>query len=151
MAGRSFSEFVSKWEKSGLKFYRNCMRITNQFSTKYILENVLQKQNAHVTKILSDIGTINEAAVESEYVDKKITEFIKKVLIDEFDRENLNFVEVNKLAIRMSSYYREMYIHLKENETQKNVRNAIEKIVANKTGFIEQLTSEFERLSYDQS
>ena len=151
MKKKSFSELVVRCEKSGLQFYRDCMRITNQFSTKYILEKVIQKQRKHVTRLLADIGNVYDSVAEAAALEKKLQIFLQKELVREFDRENLNFVEVTKLAIRMTSFYRDMYMHLKENESLKNLHPVIDHIIESKSMFINQLTSELERLSYDQS
>jgi hypothetical protein len=147
MTPRYLSEYILDLEERGLQFYRDCMRMTNQFSTKYILERVLKRQRAHVKNLKSEIRHLQDLELS---IDPKIDvdDFLKNELPQEFDREQLNFVEATKLALRMSEYYHDLYNQLLQRFKQIEQQNLLKCVIEKKSEFTEQLNKEYERLRY---
>ena len=148
MTDRYLSEHIIDLEDRGLQFYSDCLRITNQFSTKYILENVLKRQTAHVKSLKSEIFQMQDSVELTIDIDVDLNNFLKNILPQEFDREHLNFVEATKLALRMSDYYLEMYRRLYQNSTDIEKQNLLKCVIEKKSEFTEQLKKEYERLRY---
>jgi hypothetical protein len=152
MTRRYLSEHIIDLEDRGLQFYRDCMRITNQFSTKYILGKVLKRQQAHVKRLKSEIFHLRDnvdLTIDINVdIDVDIDDFLKCKLPQEFDREHLNFVEATKLALRMSDYYLEMYRRLFQNSTDIEKQNLLKCVIEKKNEYTEQLKKEYERLRY---
>ena len=135
-------------EELGLKFYRDCIRKTNQFSTKYVLQKVLRVHQDHVEDLKLDLQNISEDKVDSNLVSELEKGVSSAELCEEFDFATLTFTEATRLAIRFAENDIRFYENFLEKDLDNPSRQAIERILYKKSTYVMQLKSEYERLRY---
>ncbi len=65
----SVKEFVRRLEKFNLDFYNNCLLKTNQFSTKYILQQAIKNQQDHQKELIPSMELLGTDEVDGRYLD----------------------------------------------------------------------------------
>ena len=112
-------DLLLKKEEQGLKFYRECIQKTNQFSTKYVLQKVLRVHQDHVEDLKLDIQNLSGDKIETSLI-SELEDFADNAeLCGEFDFATLTFREATQLAIKIS----ENDIRFYENLLTKNLDN----------------------------
>ena len=144
----SLNEFSRSIESRCIEFYKTCVLKTNQFSTKYILQKLIEQHKKHIKKLDLEFSFEGEEPLNSGHLENYTMQFSKAWQISAFDIENLNFVEATKLAISLINFQIDFYRQLTEEISGPEFQEIIEKIIVFKTDYIKELESEFERLSY---
>ncbi len=144
----SLYEVSRSIESHCIDFYKACVLKTNQFSTKYILQKMIEHHKKHLGIIKTNLSNEHEKIFAPDLLENYQQHFSNSESINSFDIVNLNFVEVTKLAIGLINlqidFYRQMAEDLEEVSTKKSIDNIIEL----KTNYIRNLETEFDRLSY---
>lgn len=143
-------DFLLKKEESGLKFYRDCIQKTNQFSTKYVLQKVLRVHQDHVEDLKVDIKNLSGEKVDNNIVSAldKNTSIVD--ICSEFDFATLTFREATRLAIQLAENDIKFYENLLEKKLDRSSKKAIERILYKKSTYVMQLKNEYERLKRGQ-
>ena len=141
-------DLLRRKEELGLKFYRDCIQRTNQFSTKYILQKVLRVHQDHVEDLKLELQNLSEDKVESSLVSGIEKGVSSTDLSKEFDLATLTFREATRLAIRFAENDIIFYENLLDNNLDNSSTKAIERILYKKSTYVMQLKSEYERLRY---
>jgi len=108
-----------------LKFYRECIQRTNQFSTKYVLQKVLRVHQDHVEDLKLDLQNLSEDKVESSLVSGIEKGVSSTDLSKEFDLATLTFREATRLAIRFAENDIIFYENLLDNNLDNSSTKAI--------------------------
>jgi rubrerythrin len=141
-------DLLRKKEEVGLKFYRDCIQKTNQFSTKYVLQKVLRVHQDHVEDLKLDLQNLAEDRVDSNLISEIEKGVSSTNLSDEFDLATLNFREATRLAIRFAENDIKFYEKLIEKDLDDSSKKAIERVLYKKSTYVMQLKSEYKRLKY---
>jgi len=142
-------DLLRKKEELGLKFYRDCIKKTNQFSTKYVLQKVLRVHQDHIEDLKLDLQHLSEDKVEANFVTQLEKGTSLSNLTDEFDLATLTFREATRLAIRIAENDIKFYEQLLENDLDKSSIKTIERVLYKKSTYVMQLKGEYERLKSD--
>jgi hypothetical protein len=141
-------DLLRKKEDLGLKFFRDCIQRTNQFSTKYILQKVLRVHQDHVEDLKLDLEHLSDDKVDSSLVSDIEKGLSLADLSGEFDLATLTFREATTLAIRFAENDIQFYEKLLEIDLDKFSIKAIERVLYKKSTYVMQLKSEYERLGH---
>jgi len=142
------SDIINKIESQGTQFYRHCLEKSNQFSAKFILNKRLKEYQQHVSELWTEIEDLQ---VELPDLSDEILpepEIIFNRLENEFEVENLNFVEATKLAIRMMQESIHYYKLILKSNNSTQWDEIINRILSTKQKYLNLLDSEYERLKY---
>lgn len=137
-------------EKQGLNFYRECIKKTNQFSTKYVLQKVLRVHQDHIEDLKLDIQNLSDDKIKSGLISEIDNSLSREQLCHEFDFATLTFREATKLAIQISESDIKFYEDLLTKDIDSSSKKAIERILYKKSTYIMQLKSEYKRLERRQ-
>ena len=137
-------------EELGLKFYRDCIQKTNQFSTKYVLQKVLRVHQDHVEDLKLDLNHLTEDKINGRLVSEIEKEISQTDLSLEFDLATLTFREATRLAIRFAENDIKFYEKLLEKDLNNSSIKAIDRVLYKKSTYVMQLKSEYERLKHDK-
>lgn len=143
-----FAKLLQKKEELGLRFYRDCIHKTNQFSTKYILQKFLREYQDHVEKLKKDIQLIAEKPLAEKFLAELDKSNTPQDLCKEFDLSTLTFFEATKLAIRLAENDIDFYGNFLDQKLNKASRQTLEKIISKKSAYVKQLKGEYEKLIY---
>ncbi len=135
-------------ESHGIEFYKTCLLKTNQFSTKYVLQRMIEHHKKHAKNLGSAITSDNENLLNTGLIETYQQKFAAAGMISDAEIENLNFVEATKLAIDLIKFQMEFYRQLCNQQEDPDLANDIETILAVKADYIRELESESDRLSY---
>ena len=138
-------DLLLKKEEQGLKFYRDCILRTNQFSTKYVLQKVLRVHQDHVEDLKLEIKNLSEDTLDSNLISELDKDSIREIC-SEFDFDTLTFREATRLAIKLSENDISFYEKLLDTDLNKPSQKAIERILYKKSTYVMQLKNEYERL-----
>jgi len=144
----SLSEISRSLETHIIEYYKVCLLKTNQFSTKYILQKLIEYHKTHTKDLKSNLVGDTGKYFQADLPDKYRQQFINSRKINSFDIENLNFVEATKLAIVLLNFQIEFYSQLAEDSDSESLRDRLEKIIELKNNYIRDLETEFDRLNY---
>jgi rubrerythrin len=139
-------DLLLKKEEKGLKFYRDCIQKTNQFSTKYVLQKVLRVHQDHVEDLKLEIQNLSGDKVDPNLVSNLDKVVSNEDLCNEFDFATLTFREATRLAIRLAENDIQFYENLLEKDLDSPSRKAIERILYKKSTYVMQLKNEYQRL-----
>jgi rubrerythrin len=139
-------DLLLKKEEQGLKFYRDCIQKTNQFSTKYVLQKVLRVHLDHVEDLKLEIQNLSGDTVESKLISDLDSAISSAELCNEFDFATLTFREATKLAIKIAEYDIQFYESLLDKKLDNPSKKAIERILYKKSTYVMQLKSEYQRM-----
>ena len=141
-------EFTRSIESYSIEYYKSCILKTNQFSTKYILQKLIESHKRHQLKIEAVLENDNDFSVEVRLLEEFRQNFNPAGIFGSVNVENLNFVEAAKLGIGLINYqimfYRQIVNDIKDTE----LRQELEKLVILKTDHRKDLQAESERLTY---
>ena len=143
-------ELLLKKEETGLKFYRDCIQKTNQFSTKYVLQKVLRVHQDHVEDLKLDIQNLSEDKLDTNVVSDLDDSISNADICKELDFATLTFREATRLAIQLAENDIQFYESLLEKNLENHSKKAIERILYKKSTYVMQLKSEYERLEKGQ-
>ena len=143
-------DLLLKKEEQGLKFYRDCIQKTNQFSTKYVLQKVLRVHQDHVEDLKLDIQHLSEDKLDSKLIAELDDSVSQAELCSKFDFATLTFREATKLAIKFAENDIQFYEGLLDRKLDNPSKRAIERILYKKSTYVMQLKNEYERLERGQ-
>jgi rubrerythrin len=143
-------EILLKKEEQGLKFYRDCIQKTNQFSTKYVLQKVLRVHQDHVEDLKMEIQNLSADKIDTAMVSELDEAISNADIRNEFDFATLTFREATRLAIQLAENDIWFYENLLEKKLNNPSKKAIERILYKKSTHVMQLRSEYERLEKGQ-
>jgi len=135
-------------EEQGLRFYKDCIHKTNQFSTKYILQKFLREHQDHIEKLKNELQDTAEKSLAKQFLKQLAKSDPPQELCKEYDLSTLTLVEATKLAIRLAENDIDFYGHLLEQKLKIVSRQALEKIISEKASFVKQLKSEYNKILY---
>jgi hypothetical protein len=141
-------DILKQKEELGLEFFRSCIRKTNQFSTKYILQKVLDERQTHVKNLLDDIKANTTQNIDKEIISIVENENSLQDFCEEYDFSTLSFLEATQLAIRVTEKDIEFYKNISIRNLDETLRTVIEKILSKKSAFLKDLQNEYEKLKY---
>ena len=139
-------KLLLKKEEDGLKFYRDCIHKTNQFSTKYVLQKVLRVHQDHVEDLKLDIKNLTSDKLDSGLISEIDKDVSRESLSTQFDFATLTFREATQLAIKLSENDIRFYEKLLDKDLDRSSKKAIERILYKKSTYVMQLKNEYERL-----
>lgn len=133
-------------EEQGLRFYRDCIHKTNQFSTKYILQKFLHAYQDHVEKLKDEFQVTAEKSLAKQFLEQLEKSDSPQEICKEFDLSTLTFVEATRLAIRLAENDIDFYGHFLDKKLNTASRQALEKIISKKSAYIKQLKDEYKKI-----
>ena len=144
----TISAFVRQLEEFNVDFYKNCLLKTNQFSTKFILQQVIQDHQKYKKDIIPDIDGLGEEQVESRYLENIIEDFRRNYVENQFELESLNFVEATELAVILIEYAIKKYDILLKYPLSSASKKSLDVIFQKKQNQLEMLKKEYEKRRY---
>jgi hypothetical protein len=144
----TISAFVRQLEEFNVDFYKNCLLKTNQFSTKFILQQVIQDHQKYKKDIIPDIDGLGEEQVESRYLENIIEDFRRNYVENKFELESLNFVEATELAVILIEYVIKKYEILLKYPLSSASKKSLDVIFQKKQNQLEMLKKEYEKRRY---
>ena len=129
-------------------FYKHCIRISNLFSTKFVLQKVIEIQKNHMNEIVNSMGNdLSQIRIPDVLAD--LTEaYLFHGIEKSFSLESLNFVEANQLAIHLVDNYINYYSKIIESESQEHIKSVLTNLIELKQDFRQKLNQEYQRLRY---
>jgi hypothetical protein len=143
-------ELVRKKEEVGLRFFRECINRTNQFSAQFILKKVINNYTDHVNAIDQEFQNIPPETVDQKLAAHLEEKFSPKDLCVEFDLSTLTFLEAAKIVIRMAERDIDFYKYFIKREINKSTQKALKNIVVQKTAYMDKLRNEYSRLDHQR-
>ncbi len=144
----SLSELSQSAESHFIEYYKACLLKTNQFSTKYILQKLIEYHKKHTEDLSSKLASDTGKYFPSDLTEKYHQQFSNSGAVNSFDIENLNFVEATKLAVVLANFQIDFYNQLAQDPDCESSRGRLEIIIELKKNYIKDLEAEFERLNY---
>ena len=144
----SLKDLVHQLEGFSVDFYRDCLLKTNQFSTKFILQQVIKAQQEQQKEMVELINLLGDEQVDARYLDNIIDNFSKKYVDGQFELESLNFVEATHLAIILMNYTIEKYKILMEYSLSRESKSSLHNIFKIKQKQLAELEKEYEKRRY---
>ena len=144
----TISTFVRQLEDFNIDFYKNCLLKTNQFSTKFILQQVIRDHQQFRQEILTYINELGEEEVDSRYIDNINEDFSKNFVDGKFELESLNFVEATELAVILIEYVLEKYEIVKKVSLSKTSTKSLNDIIQKKQGQLKTIKKEYDKRRY---
>jgi hypothetical protein len=135
-------------EREGINFFRHCIQKTNQFSTKFVLNKVIESYKQHVQGIENELPEFQTAVTVPDFLTELADSILMDGIEDLFDLEFLNFVEANKLAMHLVDNYITFYQRMAENEPPGRARNLVNELIDMKRNYRGQLQEEYQRLQH---
>ena len=120
-----FGDLLLKIEEQGLKFYRDCIQKTNQFSTKYVLQKVLRVHQDHVEDLKLDIQNLSSDKVDNKLISDLDEAISPEELCNDFDFATLTFREATKLAIKFAENDIQIYESMLDKDIDSPTKKAI--------------------------
>lgn len=146
----SLKEFSQSIETTSIEFYKTCILKTRQFSTKYILQKLIEQHKKHMSELDAHLVDSGSPTVKTSDLESYLSSFQKTGSIKIRDMENLNFVEATNLAIVLASFQLDFYRNLAEEMKGSPDLKDLDIILDLKSKYLDELKSELERLSYDK-
>jgi hypothetical protein len=144
----TISAFVSRLEEFNIDFYKNCLLKTNQFSTKFILNQVIQEHQKYKKDIIPDIDGLGEEQVDSRFLENIIEDFKRDYVENQFELESLNFVEATELAVILIEYVIKKYEILLKYPLSPASKKSLDVIFQKKQNQLDMLKKEYEKRRY---
>ena len=144
----TISAFVRQLEEFNVDFYKNCLLKTNQFSTKFILQQVIQDHLKYKKDIIPDMDGLGDEQVESRYLENIIEDFRRNYVENRFELESLNFVEATELAVILIEYVIKKYEILLKYSLSSASKKSLDVIFQKKQNQLEMLKKEYEKRRY---
>ena len=141
-------EFVHRLEEFSVDFYKSCLLKTNQYSTKYILQQAIkshQDQNKDIIRFLELPG---EEEVYTRHLENIMDDFSQNHVDGNFELDNLNFVEATHLAILLMEYVIAKYQILMKCKLSGETIKSLNDIYQMKQNQLEALKKEYEKRRY---
>jgi hypothetical protein len=143
-------EVIRKKEEMGLKFFKECINRTNQFSAQYILNKFLNTHINHVEELKQEMTRAPSDKINSKVVMELESRYSLKDLCMEFDLSTLTFLEAAQIMIRMAERDIEFYTTFKTKHIEKSTQKLLKKIVAQKAAYADRLRDEYSRLEHQR-
>ena len=144
----TISAFVRQLEEFNVDFYKNCLLKTNQFSTKFILQQVIKDHQKYKKDIIPDMDGLGDEQVESRYLENIIEDFTRNYVENQFELESLNFVEATELAVILIEYVIKKYEILLKYSLSSASKKSLDVIFQKKQNQLEMLKKEYEKRRY---
>ena len=137
-----FAEFLEQKEMRQIKFFRNCINKTNQFSAQFILEKFLIEHRNHLKELKKEIQVVATAEIRRGLNLLDENERFISQLCHEHDLSTLTLGESVHIAIKMEEWDLNFYKDLLNHSDQRNLRAALKRIISRKIHFIKRLKQE---------
>jgi hypothetical protein len=141
-------EFVRRLEEFSVDFYKNCLLKTNQYSTKYILQQAIKSQQNHNKDIILSPDLPGEEEVDTRHLENIMDNFSRNYVDDNFELDNLNFVEATHLAILLMEYVIAKYQILMKCKLSGETIKSLNDIYQMKQNQLETMKKEYEKRRY---
>ena len=141
-------EYVSQLEKFCITFFKKCEVKTNQFSTKFILQRVVEEYRELMDDVSELVNTLGDEPVDPGSLKQAFANFENENLDENPDLENLNFVEAKNLAINTIEFVISQYRQLIEKGVSQESEKIISEIITVKNRHLKSLKSEYEKVRY---
>lgn len=141
-------EFVHRLEEFSVDFYKSCLLKTNQYSTKYILQQAIKSHQDHHKDIIRFLELPGEEEVYARHLENIMDDFSQNHVDGNFELENLNFVEATHLAILLMEYVIAKYQILMKCKLSGETIKSLNDIYQMKQSQLEALKKEYEKRRY---
>lgn len=144
----AIQEYVGRLEKFCRAFFKKCEIQTNQYSTKFILQKIVEEYSERMDEVSHLVESLGDEPVDVQNLSQAFAGFEKKYLHDNEDLENLNFVEAKNLAIKTMEFVINQYRQLIEMVASPESGKIISEIIESKNRHLKSLKSEYEKVRY---
>ena len=141
-------DFITRKEEGGLKFYRECLKKTNQFSAKFILAKVIEEHQTHVRTLKTYFNDNKAGTIRPDIYSQIEKRHRYQDMIDLFDLTCLTHLEAIKLGLKMTARDIEFYQTLSKSAADKHVADALEAVISIKNEHLKSLQVQYDRLNY---
>ena len=141
-------EFVRRLEEFSVDFYKNCLLKTNQFSTKYILQQAIKSHRNHNKDIVLSLELLGEEEVYTRHLENIMGNFSRDHVAGKFELDSLNFVEATHLTILLMEYVIDKYQVLMKCKLSGETKSSLNDIYQKKQNQLEALKKEYEKRRY---
>lgn len=145
-AGIYFSEVFEQKEKLQKKFFKECIKKTNQFSAQFVLDKMFQEHMRHLNELKEEVGILKAEKISRELCHSFQNEVYFVNLCKDYDLSTLTLSEAARLAIRMEERDLDFFRGVLDNPLSDNSKRALKKIISHKADFIKYLKREQERI-----
>ena len=142
----AFSEVLERKEMLQKKFFRECIKKTNQFSAQFVLEKMLREHIHQLNELQKEIRLLSCERISKEVYHSFHSDIYFEKLCEEYDLSTLTLNEASRIAIRIEERDLDFFRGILNNQLQGNSKKALKKIIFHKTHFIKRLKLEQARL-----
>jgi rubrerythrin len=146
----SLKEFSQSIESTSIEFYKTCILKCRQFSTKYILQKMMEHHKKHMSELEALLVDNGPPAIKASDLESYRSSFRRTGSVKTNDREHFNFVDATTLAITLASFQLDFYRNLEKELKGSPGSKDLDKILDLKIKYLDELKSELDRLSYDK-
>ncbi len=140
-------EFISHLENNGNTILKNCIKKNTQFSTKFIINKIIAQNEKQLGIMQKDKTIIEKPSLPEQWVVQQDWDQIQAELKNDFDLENLNFIEANQLAMRLNEYKIRIYQSIQGKTSSTAVKKVLTAVIKRITNTNSKLIKEHLRLS----
>jgi hypothetical protein len=145
-AGIYFSEAFDQKEKLQQKFFKECIKKTNQFSAQFVLDKMFQEHLRHLNELKEEVGILKAEKISRELCHSYQSEVYFVNLCKDYDLSTLTLSEAARLAIHIEERDLDFFRGVLNIPLSDNSKKALKRIINHKTNFIEYLKRENERI-----
>ena len=129
-------------ENASINFFNRCLRKTNQYSTKFILQKVIRIQKKYISELKFDFQQLDAAITDKFHASEDLYADLETL----FDLCTLTFLEATKISLRIAERQCSVYDKLLSNETNTFSQELLLQIIDTKKRHIKALKEEFDHL-----
>jgi len=145
-AGIYFSEAFEQKENLQRKFFRECIKKTNQFSAQFVLDKMFQEHVRHIKELKEEVGILKGEKISRELCRSFQSEGYFVNLCKDYDLSTLTLSEAARLAIHIEERDLDFFRGVLKNPLSGNSKKALKRIISHKTDFINFLKREQRRI-----
>jgi hypothetical protein len=137
-----FIDIFKRKELLRKKFFRECIKKTNQFSAQYILEKMLYTHALHLSELKEEVDLLGKEEISRDLYFPNEVHLSFEKLCAEYDLSTLTIAEAAKVAIRLEERDLDFFKDLTDSFFAEDSKKALKRIISRKTRFIERLKKE---------
>ena len=142
----SFSEVLERKENLQRKFFRDCIKKTNQFSAQFVLDKMFQEHLRHFEELENEVGILKDEIISKDLCRTFQSELYFANLCERYDLSTLTLSEATRITIHMEERDLDFFRGVLDNPLSGDSKKALRKIISSKTNFIKYLKREQARL-----